>query len=288
MTKWITKKMARRSVAVGTWAARRLGAQRLLEQGPCVRAITYHRFGDEWPRDPFCVRLGEFETQMRWLAQTGLAVSIDDVEAFVAGRRQLPDGAILVTIDDGVRSVYTRARPILAHYGIPAVMYAAAGLISSDLPGPTDDEPYMTWDELNALTEAGLTIGSHSYSHRSLGKISLTEARDEAERSRDMLESRLGRPVLSFAYPYGTPAHYSADTTRVLAEAGYTTAFISTHGAIRPGFDPVHLPRVKIEGGEDLWMFQNVCAGAMDPWAVIDHAVCHWRDWEGRWRTGAT
>jgi hypothetical protein len=49
----------------------------------------------------------------------------EDVEGFVTGRRSLPDGAVLVTIDDGVRSVYTHALPVLSHYGIPAVNSAA-------------------------------------------------------------------------------------------------------------------------------------------------------------------
>jgi hypothetical protein len=47
------------------------------------------------------------------------------------------------------------------------------------------------------------------------------------------------------------------------------------HGAIRPGMDPISLPRIKVEGGEGLWMFRLLSQGAMDPWRVVDQNL--WR-----------
>jgi hypothetical protein len=64
-------------------------------------------------------------------------------------------------------------------------------------------------------------------------------------------------------------------TERVLAEAGYDVAFHSMHGPIEAGMDPIRLPRVKVEGGEGLWMFRLLSGGAMDAWRVVDENLYH-------------
>ena len=53
--------------------------------------LTYHRFGNV-PHDPFCVAPCDFQRQMQWLADHRLAVSLKDLEAFLAGEKTLPDG----------------------------------------------------------------------------------------------------------------------------------------------------------------------------------------------------
>jgi peptidoglycan/xylan/chitin deacetylase (PgdA/CDA1 family) len=237
--RWVAKKGARQGMAAGAWALGRTGSRPGV---PRVRVLTYHRFG-EATRDPFCVSRPAFEAQMRWLADRKLAISLAQLEAFLGGSGAVPDGAVLVTMDDGCRSVFTEALPVLRDHAVPAVAYVPAGLVGQrEIAGY--DEPAMTWDEMARLPGAGIAVGSHAFLHRSLGLVSVDEAREEATRSRELLEGRLGTPVTSFAYPFGTRVDYSDATRRVLAEAGYATAFTSQHGAVEPGLDPLELPRV--------------------------------------------
>jgi peptidoglycan/xylan/chitin deacetylase (PgdA/CDA1 family) len=271
--RWIAKKVSRLAVT-GICAATGVAAYvQRRSPGPRVRVLTYHRFG-EAGRDPFCIDLAQFDAQMRWLSERGLAVSLEDVRDFALGTKTLPDGACLVSMDDGVCSMLTGALPILVKHRVPAVAFITASLIDTprfdDLP-----ERFMTTSELRALADGGLAIGSHAFSHRSLGKLPLDEAKHEAKESKAALESMLGRPVWSFAYPFGTHGDFDANTDAALAGAGYTLAFNSQHGPIvqgelsrRPEF--ASLSRVKIEGGEPLWMFGAICRGAMDPWRVVD------------------
>lgn len=272
--RWVAKKAARLGLAAAQWGTGALAAQRAIAPGPRVRVLTYHRFGDA-TRDPFCVRRRDFEAQVRWLADNRLAVSLDDVEAFLRGERDLPDGAALVTIDDGCRSTWTHATPILRAHGVPAVAFVVAGAMGTGRGPAGEEQPedYMTWDELARVAESGVTIGSHAIHHRSLGRMSIDEAREEAERSRELLEQRLGRSVSSFAYPFGTLADFSDATARVLRKAGYTTVWTSQHGAVARGMDAFSLPRIKVEGGEPLWMFTLACRGALDAWRVVDRAM---------------
>lgn len=282
--RWFVKKAARASVAFGSWASGALAARPLFAPGPRVRALTYHRFGDAHG-DPYEVSPRSFEAQMRWLAEQGRLVSLDDVVAFVAGRRALPLDAALVTIDDGCRSLFTRALPILRAHRVPAVAFVCAGLVGTDAKAADHGEGFLGWDELGRLHEAGIAVGSHAFSHRSLGRASPAQVLDEASRSRCILEQRLGTRVQAFAYPFGTRADFSPETDRLLGEAGYTIAFNSMHGAIRPGMAALSLPRVKIEGGEGLRFFKLAARGAMDAWRAVDHLL--WRVQQVRAETSA-
>lgn len=266
----LVKQGARRGVAFASWATGSVAVRE--HAGVRIRAITYHRFGHA-PGDPWCVAPEAFAAQMRWLAERRLAVSLDDVCAFVAGRRSLPRNAVLVTIDDGCRSTVTEALPVLRDTGVPAVAFVSAGLVGAGAVAEDHAEPYATWDELAALRAANVEIGSHAFDHRSLGRMSESEARDQAERSRERIEARLGAAPRSFAYPFGTISDCGAATDRMLAEIGYEIAFTAVHGSIHAGMAPIALPRVKIEGGESLRMFELSCRGAMDAWRVVDELV---------------
>lgn len=284
-SRWHLKKAARKGLAATAWASGWLAAGESLAVAGRVRVLTYHRFGQS-AYDPFCVSPADFDAQMRYLAQNGLAVSLDDVQELLAGRKELPGRAVLVTVDDGLRSVYTEMLPVLREYAVPAVAYITPSLIRPALPAcgigkpshnrsTTEPEEYLTWDELEEVAAGGVTIGSHGWTHRSLGRMGPAEARQEAVRSRQSLQERLGVCVTSFAYPYGTRADFNSATAKILTAAGYTTAFTSQHGAITKGTDPIALPRIKVEGGEGQWIFRLLCRGAMDGWRLVDQAL--WR-----------
>jgi peptidoglycan/xylan/chitin deacetylase (PgdA/CDA1 family) len=270
--RWVLKKSARKTVAVAS------GVLHGRSQGPSIRVLTYHRFGDA-PHDPFCVRVADFEGHMATLARLGLAVSLADVEAFLAGTRVLADGSVLVTIDDGCPSTLVHAAPILRRHGVPAVAFVPTGEIGDQrsardtIQQHPDDR--LSWRELVELRDWGIVVGSHAWSHQSLGRMPLAAVREQATRSREALESRLGQPVTAFAYPFGTLADFTAETADVIRESGYSCAFTSQHGAIRADADRFALPRVKIEGGEDLWMFEASIRGGLDAWRWIDRTL--WR-----------
>jgi peptidoglycan/xylan/chitin deacetylase (PgdA/CDA1 family) len=287
-TRWYLKKAARHGMALGAGTCGRLAVGFARSAAAKIRVLTYHRLGD-WKRDPFCVTEQNFRAQMRYLAENGLAVSLHDLQAFLAGSKKLADGSVLVAIDDGYRSLFTGMLPILKEFRIPAVAYVSPGLIRDSADGSKQNnaggdmpEPYLTWDELKTLAENGVVIGSHGWSHRSLGRMEAAEVRQEAIQSRHVLQTRLGRTVDSFAYPYGTRADFNASTTAILAEACYTTVFTSQHGAITKGADAIALPRIKVEGGEGLWMFRRLCGGALDSWRLADRVLWRWQGDRGQ------
>ncbi|HET7795902.1 MAG TPA: polysaccharide deacetylase family protein [Rhizobacter sp.] len=267
--RWVVKKAARVAMVVGSFISGSLALRKLAGRGPTIRVLTYHRFGDA-VRDPWCVSAAAFEEQMRWLAERKLAVSLDDVERFVRGEIELPDGAVLVTMDDGFSSVLHIAAPIMQRYRIPSVAYVTTSFVGTN---SVSGERYLTWEEVRSLPAAGVTVGSHAHTHRSVAKLSPQAAYEEGERSKQLLELHLGAPIKSFAYPFGMRTDESAATAKMLTECGYTSIFIAQHGTLRPGADLARLPRVKVEGGEPPWMFKLLCRGGMDGWKLFDDTL---------------
>ena len=264
MFRWYVKKAARRAF---------IGASALAGSAlpNCVRVLTYHRFADA-PQDPWSVPRAEFDRQMEMLARERRAVSLDEVLRFVRGEGSVPDDACLVTIDDGMLSTLTQALPVLEKHGIPSVAFVSSKLVGWD----GTPERYLTWDELGALKASGLVaIGSHAHSHRSIAELPGEEIESELVESRKILSERLGEQVRCFAYPFGMMNDFNEATDRVLAEAGYEIAFNSMHGAVRAGMPPISLPRVKVEGGDSIGMFERISRGGIDGWRMVDENL--WR-----------
>ena len=276
--RWQLKKIARKSLALGHRLFR-IGVSEGYANAAAVRVLTYHRFGDA-NRDPFCLASKQFERQVAWLAERSLAVSLREVEDYLYRGRSLKSGAVLVTMDDGCRSVLTYALPILRNYGIPSVAFVTTGNVGRrsdqlNQQGEKPKEDYLDWADLGKLQTSGVEIGSHAVTHRSLGRISIEQAEEEIRKSRAELERELGVPVTSFAYPYGTLADFNDSIADALRRSGYRSGFTSQHGVLRRELDTMLLPRIKVEGGDADWLFPLLVRGGLDGWRWIDEAL--WR-----------
>jgi peptidoglycan/xylan/chitin deacetylase (PgdA/CDA1 family) len=72
--------------------------------------------------------------------------------------------------------------------------------------------PALSRDQIIELAESGLVeVGSHSVTHPIFSKLSMSAQREEVQRSKSTLEEILGRPVTSFAYPFGSKSDYTGD-----------------------------------------------------------------------------
>jgi peptidoglycan/xylan/chitin deacetylase (PgdA/CDA1 family) len=104
-------------------------------------------------------------------------------------------------------------------------------------------------------------IGAHTVTHPVLSSLPEPEQRWEVAQSGAELERVLGRPVRTFAYPYGHRRDYSPTTVDALGEAGYVLACSTTRGLVQRRTRPFELPRYCIGDwdGEQL-------ARAFDDW----------------------
>jgi len=92
---------------------------------------------------------------------------------------------------------------------------------------------------------APIEVGAHSRTHGCLGKLSVLQQTQEIAGSRSALENLTGRPVLSFAYPFGAATDFTPDTVALVRQAGFELACTSEPGAVRPETNAFHLPRMQ-------------------------------------------
>jgi peptidoglycan/xylan/chitin deacetylase (PgdA/CDA1 family) len=140
-------------------------------------------------------------------------------------RARLPRRPIIITFDDGYRSTYHTAWPILQRYGFSATMFLVSGLIGKTNIWDPDEPQELLLDEseIRDMQSEGVTFGSHTQAHRALTKLPLEEAARELAESRKTLESLLERPVTALSYPY---TRQNRVVRRLAREAGYPAAVI--------------------------------------------------------------
>ncbi len=169
-----------------------------------VPVLAYHKFSKH-TADRMTVREDAFEEQMAFLKNNGYRViRLDELFEFLDGKRPLPRKSVVITFDDGWRSMYDIAYPILKRYGYPATLF-----VSTDLIHPTST--MLDWGRIREMSRNGIDIQCHSKTHRSLGKIENGETlqayvesvRAELVESAKVIKRQLGTDVKYLAYPFG-------------------------------------------------------------------------------------
>ncbi|MBU4228459.1 polysaccharide deacetylase family protein [bacterium] len=183
-----------------------------------IPILTYHNFTKD-EGSSYQINIVEFEKQMDYLAVHNY--SVISLSELLTGLRdgQLPPKPIVITIDDGFKSTYTLAYPILKKYNFPATLLIYTDFIEKNSSS-------LTWEEIREMTKNNIEIGSHTLSHCNLLRYKENESYDsyisrikkEIFLSKEILESKIGSKVKFFAYPYGI---YSPIIKNLIIQAGY-------------------------------------------------------------------
>ena len=186
--------------------------RRLSTTGPppagAVHVLAYHLVG-AGTGSPVDLLADDFREQMEGLARRGGAVSLDAAERHLrvhSGEAPSPAAtpAVVLTFDDAYRNILTHAWPVLRDLDLPATVYVPTAFVDAGRPVPmaaAADLPAMTWDELARVREEGVTLGSHSHSHRELPALGDAEITIDLERARELLRRHTGSEAEHFCYP---------------------------------------------------------------------------------------
>lgn len=105
----------------------------------------------------------------------------------------------------------------------------------------------LSSDEVVRLADGELVeVGAHTVTHPILSVLPVGAQRNEIRQSKVALEGILGRQVNSFAYPHGSPSHYTVETVSIVRDAGFACACSSLPGIVRRGTDRFQLPRLLV------------------------------------------
>ena len=209
-----------------------------------IPILCYHRFAPACD-SPLCMPAEIFERQMKYLKDNGYRViGPEELLDFLDYRKAVPKKAVMISIDDGYRSVYNVAYPILKKYGFKATLF-----VYIDYVGVSSKA--LTWDHLRKLKREGFYIGSHSIAHSDLskqknnenGNAYLARLKREVFRSKAIIDEKLNQDTLIFSYPFGRRNQTVVSLSR---QAGYKIAVTVDRGG-NPFFaDPYLIKRDQI------------------------------------------
>jgi peptidoglycan/xylan/chitin deacetylase (PgdA/CDA1 family) len=178
--------------------------------------------------------------------------------------------SVAITFDDGYRDNYKYAFPMLMDIGVTATFYVIAGLIADKTMKPqlqtSDGLKMMTREHIIEMSNAGMEIGSHTWSHYPLKYADKKMIRYELETSKKYLEDVLGKEVTSFSYPNGeVPQNIHKDELfDLFKEIGYSNVATSKWGCITNQSLSLQLGRQSVEVFDTPKDFKNKLKGKYD------------------------
>jgi peptidoglycan/xylan/chitin deacetylase (PgdA/CDA1 family) len=222
------------------------------DDGVRVSVLGYHDFSENLPETAMRIRTSKFRKQLETIRQLGITViSMADFIAWKKGDKQIPEKSLLLTFDDGWKSVYTEAFPILQEFGYPFTLYLYKNYV--DGGGKA-----LTTPMIQEMVKAGATIGSHSVSHpypitvksfRKKGDDAYdAHLRKEMGESKRFLESKFKLKASTYSYPGG---YFTAEMIPLGREFGYTHFFTVQPGKVKRSMPDETLTRYMILGNYD-------------------------------------
>lgn len=229
-------------------------SSRLVARLAEIPILIYHKIDE---RNEFGINAlspVRFAEQMRQLKSAGYqTITFRDVLA----EKKLPSKAIIITFDDGYRSVYQQALPIMRPLGFRGVVYLIGNFIGRnndwDVQLAGSRFQHMDRDQLIELVEYGWELGGHTMTHRALPYLSAADLAAEISESYRLVETLSGREPLSFGYPFGL---HSRRVRRAVREAGFRFGCAGVGGGGKTT-DPFNLGRIPIYQFNHATLFSN-------------------------------
>src|SRR5438093_2641585 len=204
-----------------------------VDQTAQVIVYGYHRFVNQVRRPDTEITPQMFEQQMQELKNRGITViGMQDFLAWKRGEKNIPPRCAIISFDDGWKSQYDVAWPIMKKFGYPFTLFIYTEGVRG---GHFGGGEAVTWEQLAEMRDAGVDIQAHSETHQDLRKpydkvakkkLSPPEyeqwLQNEVGRCKETLEQRLGIKVDCFAVPYG---FYNQHIKDVCKNAGYEAVF---------------------------------------------------------------
>lgn len=222
--------------------------------GDALAILCYHEIaeaGDALSPD-FAVSPAGLAEQLDWLSRQGYHfVSMQQVLDARAGGKALPERPVLLTFDDGYRSVHEQAWPLLRARRIPAVVAVVTDWLESFWRVDMGDQRvsrdrFLSWRQLREMQASGLVeVASHSHDlhhgivgnpQGSLQPAATTRAwlgaigyepearyrervRADLARSSRIIARRLGQAPRVMVWPYGGYNESAASSAEALGMA---------------------------------------------------------------------
>jgi len=189
----------------------------------------------------------QFEEQMAYLLNSGYSViSLEEV----CDNPLTPLESVIITFDDGLIGNYEHAFPILQKYNFKAAFFVVVDRITKSR--------YMNWEQLNELHQHGHLIQSHTVTHPMLGECNEKQIYYELDKSKKIIESKIGNVVKYLSLPFGS---LNMKVIRIAKEVGYSAIFTSRLNDLQISKSPYCFGRIPVKDSYGLDVFDGLVSG---------------------------
>lgn len=210
-----------------------------------------------------------FAEQMKCLADIGFrGLSLNEAVSYRVANGQWPDRSVVLTFDDGYANFYESAFPVLTQYGFTATLFIVTDHMGGhNTWGPPPSRlgirSILSWQHAIELSANGVEIGAHTKTHPDLRRIPPASVKQEMVNCRDEIEDRVQRPVLSFAYPFGSTSQTAIEIAAENFQASCDTTLQ------RATTEPLHqLPRVDMYYVRKVDILRRLVRGKLDSYVA--------------------
>jgi peptidoglycan/xylan/chitin deacetylase (PgdA/CDA1 family) len=231
-----------------------------------VPILLYHRFGSV-VSDGMTVKTNAFESELKYISDNGYKViPLRELVDYYLGRKPVPHPrSVVITVDDGHKSVYTEMFPLVKKYHFPVTLFIYPSAISNAAYA-------VTWEQLREIKETGLfDFQSHTFWHPNFKKEKKRLKPIEYEifvgmqlkKSKEKLEKELSVRVDMLAWPFGI---YEGDLIQKAMETGYVATFtMERHPACNSDYVTA-LPRFLMTNGESGRTLRSILTDSSKGW----------------------
>jgi peptidoglycan/xylan/chitin deacetylase (PgdA/CDA1 family) len=250
-----------------------LALQKARRRGRSIRLVNSH------DTPPFAV--ASYRRQLAFYARHFAGADAADLAGLLAdGRWDKGKPGLILSFDDGLRTHYDVAAPLLEEHGfvgwffVPLqfidtpvkqqVAFAREHRIQASAP-PPDGRIAMSWEELRDLARRGHVVGCHTRTHHRLDAGTPPEQLDdEIVAAKADLETRLGSSVDHFCWVGGEERSYSRAAAERIRSAGYRYGWMTCSAPCVAGTSALHLHRTNVEPAWPLRLVRLQLCGLAD------------------------
>jgi len=173
-----------------------------------------------------------------------LCVFAMNPDSLVASEPGFSSHKVVLTIDDGYRSIYDYVYPLLKRHKMTATLGLIVNYIKANKGGYGGPGTFLNYQQVQEMIDSiGIEIASHTLSHPWLTRLDSATAWHEIYQSKVVLESLFGVPVITFVYPYGD---MDSRVIRLVRRAGYKIGRAVRSGAVNFWVDPYRVPEFEL------------------------------------------
>ena len=223
------------------------------QKGPRIPILMYHEVSEVTERrkktrstnPAYALSIKQFHNQMNYLHKNGYqTLSLNEL---LNNKTPAYQRSLIITFDDGWANNHTNAFPILREHGLSATIFIITGFI-----GQSD---YLDWNQLREMDKEGMSIQSHTVSHKPLVGFPRDQLMYELDASKKSIEDNLGKQVDFLSVPHGMINRKVVDMARTL---GYKAICTTEPGFSHRYGDPAIFKRINISDRYQIDTFEKI------------------------------